>query len=138
MAAIRPPLPAPLPVEITERVGVFDRLLDPAHTEPHQAVQDAWPPLREITAEAHERRVRPLPFQGYKVVDMVTDMADEGIVEPGWVDVAYPLYYWAIGQTPETLAANPGLAKTYVCLARALAAALLLALEAHRAAGGRD
>jgi hypothetical protein len=40
--------------------------------------------------------------------------------------VDLPLYYWAIEQTPETPAANPGLARTYVSLAKALAAALLL------------
>jgi hypothetical protein len=127
MAAIRPPLPAPLPPEIAERVSVFDRLLDLADAEPYQAVHDAWPPLRAIAVEVYERRVRPLPSPGYKVVDMVTRMAEEGMVEPRWVDVAYPLYYWSTQQTPETLAANPGLAKTYVSLAKALAAALLLA-----------
>jgi hypothetical protein len=54
-------------------------------------------------------------------------LADQGMVEPRWVDVAYPLYYWRIDQSPETLSANPGVAKTYVALAKSLATALLLA-----------
>jgi hypothetical protein len=138
MAAIRPPLPEPLPAEVAERVAVFDRLLDLADAEPHQAVKETWTPLRAIVVEIYEQTGRSLPMPGFKVIDMVTQIAEDGIVEPRWIDVAYPLYYWAIEQTPETLAANPGLAKTYVSLARALAAALLLAPEANRSAGGCD
>jgi hypothetical protein len=128
MAAIRPSLPEPLPAEIAGRVAVFDRLLDRAEAEPYQTVEETWTPLRAIVVEVHEETGRSQPF---KVIDMVTQIAEDGIVEPRWVDVAYPLYYWAGEQTPETLAANPGLAKTYVSLARALAAALLLASKPH-------
>jgi hypothetical protein len=127
MAANRPPLPGTLPGDIAQRVTVFDSLLARADTEPYQAVKAAWPPLRAIVVEVYEQRVGPLPMEGFKVVDMVTRMADEGLVKPRWVDVAYPLYYWSIGQSPETLSANPGVAKTYVALAKALATALLLA-----------
>jgi hypothetical protein len=108
-------------------VAVFDSLLGRADTEPHQAVEAAWSPLRAIAVELYEQRLRPLPFQGFKVVDMVTDLADHGMVEPRWVDVAYPLYYWTSNQLPETLSANPGIAKTYVALAKSLATGLLLA-----------
>jgi hypothetical protein len=127
MAALRPPLPETLPSDIAQRVAVFDSLLGRADTEPHQAVEAAWSPLRAIAVELYEQRLRPLPFQGFKVVDMVTDLADHGMVEPRWVDVAYPLYYWTGNQSPETLSANPGIAKTYVALAKSLATALLLA-----------
>jgi hypothetical protein len=127
MATIRPPLPGALPGDIARRVAVFDPLLSRADTEPYQAVEAAWPPLRAIAVEVYEQRVGPLPMQGFKVVDMVARMADEGLVEPRWVDVAYPLYYWPHDQSPETLSASPGIAKTYVALAKSLATALLLA-----------
>jgi hypothetical protein len=153
MAAIRPSLPETLPPDIAQRVAVFDPLLDRADTEPYQAVEAAWSSLRIITVEVYEQRLRPLPIQGFKVIDMVTEMADQGIVQPRWVDVAYPLYYWAIAQSPEgivqprwvdaaqsldywgigqspgTSSANPGIAKSYVALAKALATALLLAAK---------
>jgi hypothetical protein len=129
MAALRPSLPETLPFDITQRVAVFDALLGRADTEPYQAVEAAWSPLRAIAVELYEQRLRPLPFQGFKVVDMVTDLADHGMVEPRWVDVVYPLYYWNIDQTPETLSANPGIAKTYVALVKSLATALLLAAK---------
>ncbi len=58
---------------------------------------------------------------------MVERLADEGLVERGWVDVSFPLYYWAAEQNPETLRGSDGLAMTYVSLAKALAAALLVA-----------
>jgi hypothetical protein len=138
MAATRPPLPEPLPVEVAERVAVFDQLLDLADAEPYQTVEETWAPLRAIVVEVYEQWVGPLPFQGFKVVDMVTRLAEEGIVEPRWVDVAYPLYYWAGEQTPDTLAMNPGVAKTYVFLAKALAAALMLTPQAHRDRKHRD
>ncbi len=131
MAAIRPPLPEPLPAEIAGRIAVFDRLLDLADAEPYRAVEETWAPLRAIVVELYEQTGRSLPIQGFKVVDMVTQIAEDGIVEPRWVDVAYPLYYWTGEQTPETLAANPGLAKTYILLAKALAAALLLTTKPH-------
>jgi hypothetical protein len=131
MAAIRPPLPEPLPADVAERVAVFDRLLDLADAEPHQAVEETWAPLRAIVVQVYEQTGRSLPMPGFKVVDMVTQLAEDGIVEPRWVDVAYPLYYWRIEQTPETLATNPGLAKTYILLAKALAAALLLTTKPH-------
>jgi hypothetical protein len=129
MAALRPSLPEALPSDIVQRVAVFDSLLGRADTEPYQAMEAAWSPLRAIAVELYEQRLRPLPFQGFKVVDMVTDLADHGMVEPRWVDVAYPLYYWSIDQTPETLSANPGVAKTYVALAKSLATGLLLAAK---------
>jgi hypothetical protein len=74
-------------------------------------------------------------MKGFKVVDMVTRMAHEGLMEPRWVDVAYPLYYWPHDQSAETLSATPGVAKSYVALAKSLAAALLLA-SSDMAAGG--
>jgi hypothetical protein len=129
MAALRPPLPETLPSDIAQRVAVFDSLLGRADTEPHQAVEAAWSPLRAIAVELYERRLRPLPFQGFKVVDMVSDLVDQGMVEPRWVDVAYPLYYWTGNQSLETLSANPGIAKTYIALAKSLATALLLAAK---------
>jgi hypothetical protein len=132
MAAIRPPLPEPLPAEVAERVAIFDRLLDLTDAEPYQAVEETWTPLRAIVVEIYEQTGRSLPMPGFKVIDMVTQIAEDGIVEPRWVDVAYPLYYWSTDQTPETLAANPGLAKTYVSLAKALAAALLLTPKPHQ------
>jgi len=132
MAAIRPPLPEPLPTDVTERVVLFDQLLDLADAEPYQAVKETWAPLRAIVVEIYEQTGRSLPMPGFKVVDMVTQIAEDEIVEPRWVDVAYALYYWSIDQTPETLAATPGLAKTYVSLAKALAAALLLIPKPHR------
>jgi hypothetical protein len=129
MAALRPSLPETLPSDIAQRVAVFDSLLGRADTEPHQAVEAAWSPLRAIAVELYERRLRPLPFQGFKVVDMVSDLVDQGMVEPRWVDVAYPLYYWRGNQSLETLSANPGIAKTYIALAKSLATALLLAAK---------
>jgi hypothetical protein len=120
-------LPGTLPGVIAQRVAVFDSLLARADTEPYEVVKAAWPPLRAITVEVYEQRLGPLPMQGFKVVDMVTRMADEGLMKPGWVDVAYPLYYWSIDQSPETLSTVPGVAKTYVALAKSLATALLLA-----------
>jgi hypothetical protein len=131
MAAIRPPLPEPLPAEVAERVAIFDRLLDLTDAEPYQAVEETWTPLRAIVVETYEQTGRSLPMPGFKVIDMVTQIAEDGIVEPRWVDVAYPLYYWAGEQTPETLATNPGLAKTDIVLAKALAAALLLTTKPH-------
>ncbi len=127
MAAIRPSLPGTLPGDIAHRVAVFDSLLDRADAEPYQAVESAWPPLRAIAVEVYDRRFGPMPMQGFKVVDIVTRMADEGLVEPRWVDVAYPLHYWSIDQSPETLSTVPGVARTYVALAKSLATALLLA-----------
>lgn len=67
---------------------------------------------------------------------MMEHLAGEQLVEPAWVDVSFPLYYWANEQTPETLTANPGLAKTYVSLAKALAVGLLLKSKTNRT--GRD
>jgi hypothetical protein len=60
---------------------------------------------------------------------MVTDLADHGMLEPRWVDVAYPIYHWGGNQSPEALTANLGVAKTYVGLAKFLATALLLAAK---------
>jgi len=126
MAAVRPPLPTPLPDRVRERTAVFDQLLSLADADPHQAVTHAWPPLRAIVTEAFERRIGPLPMKGFKVIDMVAALANRDVMDARWVDVAYPLYYWSIDQRPETLAANTGLARTYIALARALAAAVLL------------
>jgi len=127
MAAIRPSLPETLPGDVAARVAVFDSLLARADTEPYQAVEAAGPPLRAIAVEVYEQRFGALPMRGFKEVDMVTRMADVGLVDPRWVDVAYPLYYWLIDQSLETLSTAPGVAKTYVALAKSLATALLLA-----------
>jgi hypothetical protein len=79
MAANRPPLPGTLPPDVAQRVAVFDSLLARADTEPYQVVEAAWPPLRAIVVEVYEQRVGPMPMPGFKVVDMVTHMADEGL-----------------------------------------------------------
>jgi hypothetical protein len=129
MAALRPSLPETLPLDVAQRVDEFNSLLGRADIEPYQAVEAAWPPLRAIAVELYESRLRPLPSQGFKVVDMVSDLVDQGTVEPRWVDVAYPLYYWRGNQSLETLSANPGIAKTYIALAKSLATALLLAAK---------
>ena len=54
-------------------------------------------------------------------------LAVDGRVDSGWVDVAYPLYYWPIDNKVGEPGRNPASARTYVSLAKALATALLLA-----------
>jgi hypothetical protein len=129
MAQTRPNLPSPLPSAIAERISIFDSLADLADAEPYRAVQEAWPPLRGTAIEAYERSFGPLPFDGFKVVDILHHLASERFVDPGWVNVAYPLYYWPLDESAESLSATPGLARTYVLLAKSLAAALLLTEE---------
>lgn len=129
MAATTPSLPEPLPRDITERLAVFDRLIRGAGADPYRAVEEAWETLRAIVRDAYEQLVGTLPFEGFKVTRMVEELSQEGQVEPGWVDVAFPLYYWAIEQGPETVSGNAGLAKTYVALARALAAVMLITVK---------
>lgn len=127
MAAIRPALPDPLPNRVRDGVAVFGSLLAKVDADPHQAVKEAWPPLRAEVVAVYERLVGPLPTSGHKLIDMLAALGSRGLIEPRWVDVAYPLYYWSIDdQVSETLAADPRLARTYVALARALAAAVLL------------
>jgi hypothetical protein len=82
-------------------------------------------PLRAIAVEVYEQRFGSLPFQGFKVIDMVARLADDGAADGGWVEVAYPLYYWSIDELAKDAAS--GIAKTYVTIAKALATALLLA-----------
>lgn len=130
MAAHRPALPSNVPSDVTQRLAGFDSLLARADSEPVEAIKDAWTPLRAIVVEAYEQHLGPRPLEGYKVVDMVTDLAQSGFVEPGWVDVSYPLYYWAISE--EARVAGPGVAKSYLTLAKALATALLLLSECEQ------
>lgn len=129
MAATRPSLPEPLPTDITERLAVFDRLGQVAGSDPWSAIEEAWEPLRAIVRDSYEQLVGTLPFEGFKVTRMVEELAHQGQVERGWVDVSFPLYYWPMEQSSETVSANPGLAKTYVALARALAAVMLITLK---------
>lgn len=133
MAAIRPVLPSTIPGHVTQRVAIFDSLFALADTEPFAAIEAAWAPLRAIAVEVYEQRFGSLPFQGFKVIDMAAHLADDGAIDGGWVDVAYPLYYWSIDELAKDAAS--GVAKTYVTLAKALATALLLATtgtQAHR------
>lgn len=126
-AAIRPIQSEPISGEMAKRLIVFDGLSQLANTQPYQAVADTWPQLRAIVSEVYERLLGPPPFATLKIDRMVECLADEGLVERGWVDVSFPLYYWAAEQNPETLRGSDGLAMTYVSLAKALAAALLVA-----------
>jgi hypothetical protein len=132
MSAARPELPSPLPEDLEARLRVFDDLFDQADIDPAQAISDAWPPLRAIAVATFENHVGPLPMEGFKVVDMVERLARKGYLVPRWVDVAYPLYYWPPEQGDQN-PIPPGIAKTYVKLARALAAALLLVVPSQAA-----
>lgn len=128
MARERPALPAHVPPSVTSRVtAVFDPLLALAESEPGRAVEDAWQPLRQITMEMYESLLGYDPPS--KVIDMVTDLARAGLVESGWVDVAYPLYYWPIKQDDRELQTTVGTVKSYLLLAAALATTLLAAAE---------
>ena len=126
MASERPELPQQTPEAIRARVeAAFDPLLDLADTEPDRAIEDAWQPLREVTVEVYRALLARQP--PYKVIDMVAELAVDGRVDSGWVDVAYPLYYWPIDNKVGEPGRNPASARTYVSLAKALATALLLA-----------
>lgn len=131
MAANRPDISGPIGPEIQERLAVFDSLIGRAETEPVAAIGEAWTPLRAIVVEVYERTLGPLPFEGFKVVDMVDRLARSDFVDPGWTNVSYPLYYWGIGDEAER--ADMGVAKTYLLLTKALATALLLVPESEQA-----
>jgi hypothetical protein len=62
---------------------------------------------------------------------MVKQLSDAGMVDDGWVNVAYPLYYWPLDLSDPGggLLPTVGDAKAYVLLAQALATALLLTEE---------
>lgn len=130
MARERLELPAQVPTEIEDRVramfGPLRRLVD---EDPVHAVEDAWPLLRLLTLEVHHGRLACEPPS--KVIDMVTQLVVAGHLEAGWVDVAYPLYYWPIEQEHQQLPITHGSARTYVSLVVSLATALLLAAENH-------
>lgn len=133
MAGARPALPASVPPKVSQRVGAtFNALLELADSEPAGAVEAAWPPLREITVEVYEHLLGRAPPS--KVIDMVAELASAGVVERGWVDVAYPLYYWPLelsdpGGLLPTVIPTVTDAKSYVVLAKATATALLLGME---------
>lgn len=134
MAATRPSLPEHLPGDITERLVAFDRLHQVADSDPWRAIEEAWEPLRAIVRDSYEQLVGTLPFEGFKITRMVEELAHQGQLERGWVDASFPLYYWPIEQSPETVSANPGLAKTYVALAKDLAAVMLITVKEHKPA----
>jgi hypothetical protein len=95
MTRERPDLPPDIPEATRLRIEVaFDPLILIADSDPGRAVDEAWPPLRQIAIETYQRLLSAEPPS--KVIDMVTVLANERHVEGGWVDVAYPLYYWAI------------------------------------------
>jgi hypothetical protein len=54
---------------------------------------------------------------------MVTVLANEGHVQRGWVDVAYPIYYWAIVDDVRQRELTSASARSYLLLAKALATA---------------
>ena len=129
MARERPELPGPISLAIQARVGaMFDPLLALADSDPAGAVRDTWEPLRDLAISVYQDfLVRDPPS---KVIDMVQELAAAGHLEPGWVDVAYPLYYWPIEQDYHQLDVTRSAARTYVSLATDLATALLLAAAA--------
>jgi hypothetical protein len=131
MARARPTLPKQLPPEVNQHVSaVLEPLLDLAESEPARAVTDAWTAIREITVNVYKRLRQRRPPS--KVIDMVDDLAQAGALVGGWVDVAYPLYYWPIDQEHHGREPSSGEAKTYVLLATALAKALLVASGSAR------
>lgn len=126
MARVRPRLPSELPEDVQRQVAaILEPLTALAPTDPRGAVEAAWPPLRGLTVNAYQDLMQREP--PHKVIDMVAELANAGYVHRGWVDVAYPLYYWPIDQQDNGVAITAGLARTYVSLATALATALLLA-----------
>jgi hypothetical protein len=126
MARDHPPLPWPVDPLIAERVSsIFGPLLALADSDPKHAVEEAWQPLRNITLEVHAQLLGTPPRP--KVIDIVAELATAGHVAPGWVDVAYPLYYWSIDREEEGV--RVGEAKTYLHLAEHLATALLHARD---------
>ncbi|MDQ4105140.1 MAG: hypothetical protein M3186_16035 [Actinomycetota bacterium] len=128
MARERPALPAQVPKSVSNRVAAaFDPLLALADSQPDRAVQDAWSPLQQIAEKVYRGLLGREPHG--KVIDMVADLASADLVEGGWVNVAYPLYYWPIDQQHHELQTTVGAAKTYLILATALVTALLLADE---------
>lgn len=129
MASTRPELPVQIPQSISGRVAeAFDPLLTFAESEPGRAVEDAWPPLRVITEKVYRHLLDRQPR--HKVIDMVSDLARTSAVEGGWVDAAYPLYYWPIDlEDRQKRVPTVSEAKVYLFLAKALATALLLAAE---------
>lgn len=132
MARDRPGLPPELPPPIHARIAAtFDALLTLADADPARAVQDTWPPLRQLTIEVYHDILGREP---HKVIDMTAELAASGQLEPGWVDVAYPLYYWPIVHEDQGLDTTSSVARTYVSLAAALATALLLAVDSRQEA----
>lgn len=128
MARERPDLPAEIPPAINTRItATFDPPRFLADSDPARAVDDTWAPLRELTVVVYQGLVDPQPLN--KVIDMVQELAVAGRLEGGWVDVAYPLYYWPIEQGRHQFAMTPSAARTYVNLAADLATALLLAAD---------
>jgi hypothetical protein len=126
MACERPALPAQVPTSVSSTVAAaFDPLLALADLEPGRAVDEAWPPLRQLAEEVYRGQLGGEPRS--KVIDMVADLSHTGLLEGGWIDVAYSLYYWPLDEEHLQLPTAVGTAKTYLLLASALATALLLA-----------
>lgn len=129
MARERPEPPREIPPANTTRVAVtFDPLRSLVAVDPPRAVEDTWEPLRELAVTVYRGLLAREP--PYKVIDMVQELAGDGHLESGWVDAAYPLYYWRIEQEHHELVITPSAARTYINLAADLATALLLATEA--------
>ncbi len=128
MTRERPDLPPHIPEATRLRTeAAFDPLVLIADSDPGRAVDEAWPPLRQMAVETYQHLLSAEPPS--KVIDMVTVLADEGHVEGGWVDVAYPLYYWRIADDVRERELTSASARSYLLLAKALATALLLATE---------
>lgn len=128
MARDRPGLPQQLPPTIGDRTAaMFDSLLALVDADPARAIRDAWIPLRQLVLDVYQGLLAREPPN--KVIDVVAELAGGGYLERGWVDVAYPLYYWPIEQERHELETTPSAARTYVSLAAALATAMLLAAE---------
>ncbi len=134
MTRERPDLPPLIPEDTRRRVdAAFDSLVPVADSDPGRAVDAAWPPLRQIAVATYQRLLSDEPPS--KVIDMVTVLSNEGYVERGWVDVAYPLYYWAIVDDVRQRELSPASARSYLLLAKALATALLLGTEGRHLPG---
>lgn len=128
MARERPQLPPEVPAEIVDKVtarfAFVTNLIDP---NPARAIVEALALLDELSLEVHRSLLDHAPPS--KMIDMVGELAGAGHLEPGWVNVAYPLYYWPIEQERQQLKVTHTGARTWLSLANSLATALLLALN---------
>jgi hypothetical protein len=115
MARERPGLPQQLPPTIRARVkATFDPSLALVEANPARAVEDTWMPLRQLALEVYEQLLARKPPN--KVIDMAAELAASGYIERGWVDVAYPLYYWPLEHGNHEVETTVGEARTYVSL----------------------